>query len=347
MMKEKGLRRKGGDGEEEEEEEEEEKSQIEKELEKEKEEEEEEEEEGEEDIELNEYYLLKLLKKKISQFTPQIKSFYANYALFEMEIHHRLYEKSINYNNTITTTTTVATTTTAITNNLIPVICDTNNISGIPENCNFAPSTSSLINNTSDGTFVSLNNRGTVNINEFSGYSNPSTGLLNHHQTATDLSLNLTATVTSQAISLIAETSNETKNDLNINHHQQQQQHSRQLLPSLQNAENNICSIVGTLTKLATTTTTTATTTTTTTTTITPSIQSEQSNIPIIITTNRNSNTSISIGIRNNDTDTNNSNCNCAITTNNESNFSQRISKVPFIFSSLSSLSSFVVIINK
>ncbi|KAK6112974.1 LIM domain family protein [Brugia pahangi] len=212
-----------------------------------------------------------------------------------MEIHHRLFEKSINYN----------TTTIAAANNLIPILCDTNDASGIPENSNFGACTSSLINNTD--AFASLN-RTTLNINEFPGYSNTSTGLLNH-SIKSDLSLDLSTTIATRAVALAAETTpNEIKNDLNANnqHHCQQQQHqqSAQTL-TLQNAENNICAIVGTLTAA--------------------SLQSDQSNTTMIITTNRSRNSSS--GNDGANVNSNNSNCNCAITTANEPNFSHRISK--------------------
>ncbi|VBB34583.1 unnamed protein product [Acanthocheilonema viteae] len=223
-----------------------------------------------------------------------------------MEIHHRLYEKSINYNSATTIDTA---------NDLVPILCDANDTSGIPENSNFGPSTSSLINNTD--AFVLLPRTATANINEFPGYSNTSsTGLLNH-QTTSNLSLDLT----SQAISVIAETSNEAKNDLNTNSHhhhhhyhhqcQQQQQQFRRTL-ALQNAENNICAIVGTLT--------------------TASLQTDQTNTTMIITANRTTNNRCNSNNENDDANgsNSNSNCNCPITTTNEPNFSQRISKICF-----------------
>uniref|UniRef100_A0A915Q775 Uncharacterized protein n=1 Tax=Setaria digitata TaxID=48799 RepID=A0A915Q775_9BILA len=202
-----------------------------------------------------------------------------------MEIHHRLYEKSINYGTTTTTTTTATTA-----NDLVPVLSDNNETSGMSENSNFGASTSSLVKNT--GTFASVG-RGTI-INEFPGYSSTSPGLLNY-RVESDLSLGLTVAVTS---AIVAEGSDmTTENDLNANHHQCQQQQSRRTLA--QNPDNNICGIVGTA-------------------------ESERLNKTMVITTNRNGSN------RNGGTNANtNSNCNCAITTTNEPNFSHRISKVP------------------
>ncbi|CAG9533525.1 unnamed protein product [Cercopithifilaria johnstoni] len=221
-----------------------------------------------------------------------------------MEIHHRLYEKSINYNPPNIATA----------NDLLPVLSDTNDTSGISENSNFSTSTSSLVNNS--GTFVSLGRSTTLNMNEFPSYSNTtSTGLLDH-QTIPNLSLDLTTTVTSQVISVVAETSSETKNNLNgINHHHhqqchQQQQQFRRTLP-LQNAENNVCAVVGTLT--------------------TSSLQTDHTNTTMVITNNNssNSNRSGNDGVNGS---SNNSNCSCATTTTattttNEQNFPQRNSK--------------------
>uniref|UniRef100_A0A1I8EJ14 LIM zinc-binding domain-containing protein n=1 Tax=Wuchereria bancrofti TaxID=6293 RepID=A0A1I8EJ14_WUCBA len=220
-----------------------------------------------------------------------------------MEIHHRLYEKSINYN-----TATIAAAAAAA-NNLVPILCDTNDASGISENSHFCASISSLINNTD--AFVSLN-RTTLNINEFPGYSNSSTGLLNH-SIKSDLSLDLSTTIATQTVALTTETSSEIKNDLIANNHhhcqQQQQQHQQQQQRqkseqtlTLQNAENNICAIVGTI-----------------------ALQTEKSNTTMIITTNRSRNSSS--GNDGANVSSNNNNCNCAITTANEPNFSHRISK--------------------